>query len=142
MIWNLIKGILPKKQALASKEEVPSMLISQGEHSKPKTKSKRKPKLKKEKIEPKVDVLKFEFDPNNPKLGSIELDWNSEFIDLLRKHGYRGSSEEEIIDQWINDVCRTIADNQFQGANLTPKSAIDANLVTRKNLGDGKTEVS
>lgn len=139
MIWNLIKDILPKKEVLASKEEIPAVLISQGQHSKPKRK--RKPKPKKEKIEPKVDILKFEFDPQNPKLGSIELDWNSEFIDLLRKHGYKGSSEEEIIDQWLNDVCRTIADNQFQGANLTPKSAIDANLVTRKNLGDGKTEV-
>lgn len=121
--------------------EIPAVLISQDEHSKPK--KPRKPKVKKEKVvpppkeEPKVDVLKFEFDPANPKLGSIELDWNSEFVELLTKHGYFGNSEEEIVDKWLNDVCRTIITNQFPGATVSP-----AAIVNKKNLGKGKTEVS
>jgi hypothetical protein len=128
-------------------EPVPAVLISQGEHSKPKKPS--KPKVKKEKlitpkVEPKVEILKFDFDPDNPRLGSIELDWNSEFIKLLANHGYLGATEEEIIDKWLNDVCRTIISNQFPGtsAPAPSTSAPGAKIVNRKNLGSGKTEIS
>ena len=122
---------------------VPAVLISQGEHSKPK--KPRKPKVKKEKvavpkIEPKVDVLKFEFDPQNPRLGSIELDWNEEFVALLMKHGYTGKTSEDIVDSWLNDVCRNIVENQYPGANVPPPSP--STLVTRKKISEGKTEIS
>ena len=116
--------------------------ISQSEHKKP-----RKPRAKKEKIvepaaEPKVDILKFEFDPANPRLGSIELDWNSEFVELLTSHGYVGNNEEEIVDKWLNDVCANIASNQYQGANVRPATLAGANLIKRTPLGGGKTEIS
>jgi hypothetical protein len=123
--------------------EIPVTPNSQSKQPKPK--KPRKPKVKKEKpavnakVEPKVDILKFEFDPANPRLGSIELDWNSEFVELLVNHGYLGNSEEEIVDKWLNDVCRTIIANQFPGTNTSVSAAT---LVNRKNLGEGKTEIS
>ena len=70
----------------------------------------RKPRVKKPKPEPVVEpppvvavnphvkVVKLDFDPANPRLGSLELDWNDEFIQLLAQHGYQGGKEEEIID--------------------------------------------
>jgi len=127
-------------------EEIPTVLVSQGEHSKPK--KPRKPRIKKEKpepkpkVEPRVDILKFDFDPANPRLGSIELDWNTEFVELLSKHGYVGANEEEIVDKWLNDVCRNIVTNEYEGANVKPSALSAANIVTRKTLGDGKSEIS
>lgn len=135
-----------KKKEEPKVEEVPAVLISQGEHSKPK--KPRKPRVKKEKVvpppkqEPRVDVLKFDFDPKNPRIGSIELDWNSEFVELLTEHGYYGNSEEDIVDSWLNDVCKTIIANQFPGAAANAAALAGANIVNRKKVGEGKTEVS
>ena len=112
----------------------------------PKPKKPKKPRVKKEKVvptkvEPKVDILKFDFDPKDPRLGSIELDWNTEFVELLIEHGYFGNTEEDIVDKWLNDVCRNIVANQYPGAN-TSMSLSGANIVNKKDLGSGKTEVS
>lgn len=106
----------------------------------------RKPRAKKKKVappkeEPRVDVLKFDFDPANPRMGSIELDWNDSFVELLQKHGYSGATDEDIVDTWLNDVCRNIVANEYQGANM-PKITPSANLVNKKPLGDGKIEIS
>jgi hypothetical protein len=57
---------------------------------------------------PYVQVLKLEFDQSNPTKGSVELDWNIHFIELLKSHGYVGNSEEEIIDKWFTNLCRII----------------------------------
>ena len=95
-------------------------------------KKKRKPKPKKQ--EPSVKVVNFEFNPNDPKLGSIELDWNKEFVDLLRLNGYLGLTDEDVVNRWLSDVCRNIAASDLQDDNVR--------YIQRKDLGDGKTEVS
>lgn len=109
-----------------------------------KPKKPRKPKAKKEpiaKVEPRVDILKFDFDPVNPRLGSIELDWNDEFVELLQQHGYVGKSAEDIVDLWLNDVCKNIAANQYQGSNIPPEALSPSNIVSRRPIGGGKIEV-
>jgi hypothetical protein len=121
--------------------EAPVVVIEQPTPKKPK-----KPRVKKEKVvppkvEPKVDILKFDFDPRDPRLGSIELDWNTEFVELLVYHGYVGNTEEDIVDKWLNDVCRNIVANQYPGTN-TSMSLSGNNIVNKKDLGSGKTEVS
>ena len=83
---------------------------------------------------PEVKVLKFDFDPANPRLGSIELDWNTEFVAMLKTHGYIGNTPEEIVDQWLMDVCRTISTEVPYMDNVR--------YIQRRNLGDGKTEFS
>lgn len=60
--------------------------------------------------EPYVTVLETKVDPNNPSSGYFELDWNSYFIDDLRKAGYTGVTEEEIIDKWFKALCQNILD--------------------------------
>jgi len=126
------------------KEEIPAVLISQGEHSKPKKPRNPKPKVKKkiEKVEPKVDILKFDFDPKDPRLGSIELDWNTEFVELLVYHGYFGDSEEDIVDKWLNDVCKNIVANQYPGSTTKVNPLSGTKIVNKKDIGLGKTEVS
>jgi hypothetical protein len=87
------------------------------------------------KIDPEVKVLKFEFDPENPRLGSIELDWNIEFVHLLRSHGYSGNTDEDIVDAWLMDVCKTISTNEFPMSD-------NVRYIQRRDLGGGKTEFS
>ena len=62
--------------------------------------------------EPYVTVVETKVDPNNPSSGYFELDWNSYFIDDLRKAGYTGVTEEEIIDKWFKALCQNILDEE------------------------------
>ena len=145
MIWNIFNkkdkdlGKNQESSSTINKSNNPVSLTPTEKISKP-AKARRAAKPKKIKIEPKVDIIKFDFDPNNPRLGSIELDWNSEFVALLSKHGYLGKDEEEIVDKWLNDVCRTIISNPYQGTNVPADNF--SNVSNKKNLGNGKSEIS
>lgn len=60
--------------------------------------------------EPYVTVVETKVDKDNPANGYFELDWNSYFIDELRKAGYNGVTEEEIVDKWFKALCQNILD--------------------------------
>ena len=128
----------PNKTADASaiiKESAPPAVTETKPEHKPK-----KPRVKKEKpvkAEPKVNVLGFDFDPANPSMGSMELDWNAEFIEMLRANGYRGINPEDLVDAWLNDVARNIIRTNEQN----PPSLDGTRYVTRTSLGDGRTEI-
>jgi len=73
----------------------------------------RKPKLSEKELatakkEPYIKVLDTQIDPNNPANGYFELDWNTYFIDELRKAGYNANTEEEIIDKWFKALCQNV----------------------------------
>jgi hypothetical protein len=85
-------------------------------------------------VQPEVRVLKFDFDPQNPQIGSMELDWNAEFIEMLRQAGYRGVNPEALVDAWLNDIARNII-NSSQSADGTNR------YVSRRDLGDGFSEI-
>ncbi len=38
----------------------------------------------------------------------LQLDWNDAFIDQLRRHGYKGTSDDELIAQYIANIQKTI----------------------------------
>jgi hypothetical protein len=59
--------------------------------------------------EPWVNVVQAHVDPNNPKQGYFELEWNPAFVQFLRNGGYYGSSPEEIVDAWFTDMCRNVS---------------------------------
>lgn len=60
--------------------------------------------------EPYIKVLETKVDSTNPANGYFELDWNSYFIDDLRKAGYTGVTEEEIVDKWFKALCQNVLD--------------------------------
>ena len=100
------------------------------------TKSKAKKKVAKNKSEePWVKVLDMNVNPDNPRNGFFELDWNDEFVNMLKQSGYEGGSEEEIVDRWFQTLCRTIGNEQ--GIDVAGSGYVQVN---RRN--DGKTEVS
>jgi hypothetical protein len=102
-----------------------------------KTTTVKEPETKIAESHPEVRVLKFDFDPTNPQVGSMELDWNAEFIEMLRQSGYRGVNPEALVDAWLNDIARNIlATSQASVQNLD-----GSRYISRTDLGDGKTEV-
>jgi len=75
------------------------------------------PKAKKQKTaketatenkEPWVAVLDTHVNKDNIRNGFFELDWNEYFVLQLKSNGYQGDTEESIVDQWFQDLCRNI----------------------------------
>lgn len=60
-------------------------------------------------------VISLSTDPGSPGAGSIELDWNSKFVEDLKEYGYEGATEEQVVDQWISELCKNIAAQYYVG---------------------------
>ena len=90
-----------------------------------------------EKKEPWVAVLDTHVNKDNVRNGFFELDWNEYFVLQLRSNGYQGDSDESIVDQWFQDLCKNIGNDA--GVNMDRRGS---GYVNVNNLGNGKTEVS
>ena len=84
---------------------------------------------------PWVKVLSMNVNPDNPRNGFFELDWNKEFVNMLQQNGYQGDNEEQIVDRWFQTLCRTIGNEQ--GID-----SVASGYVKINRRDDGKTEVS
>ena len=87
--------------------------------------------------EPWVAVLNTHVNKDNIRNGFFELDWNEYFIVQLRSEGYVGNSDEEIVDQWFQELCRNIGADV--GIDMERRGS---GFVQRALREDGKTEVS
>lgn len=57
----------------------------------------------KKKTEPYVSVLEDHYDPEHGH--KFKLDWNDEFVEYLKTNGYTGSTDEQIVEKWMQDIC-------------------------------------
>ena len=64
-----------------------------------------------------VAVLDTQINPDNIKNGFFELDWNNQFIEELLDAGYKGETNEAIVDAWF----RTIAMQVLAKKGLTQR---------------------
>jgi len=87
--------------------------------------------------EPWVTVLSMELDKDNPSQGAFELDWNDIFVARLIKAGYQGKTDQDIVDNWFKAVCSNVVMENFEQEMADP-----SNRVTRRDLGNGRTEIS
>lgn len=97
-----------------------------------------------DKGEPYISVIKVNVDKSNPRYGSFELDWNTIFVQsLVESGGYRGDKEEDIVDQWFQDVCRHVVLETYEQdqANVNRSDNI-VRYINRSDLGGGRSEVS
>ena len=87
--------------------------------------------------EPWVTVLDTHVNKDNIRNGFFELDWNEYFVLQLRANGYKGDSEEAVVDAWFGELCRNVGNDS--GVNMNQRTAgfIDVN-----NLGNGRKENS
>lgn len=97
--------------------------------------------------EPYVAILQVEVDPKNINSGSFELDFNDKFVINLIKAGYKireDDTDYQIVDRWFTTVCRNIALEFHEQYMADPKNrpSDDLRSVNRKDLGNGRSEVS
>ena len=87
--------------------------------------------------EPWVTVLDTHVNKDNIRNGFFELDWNEYFVLQLKANGYKGDSEEAVVDAWFGELCRNVGNDS--GVNMNQRTAgfIDVN-----NLGNGRKENS
>jgi hypothetical protein len=86
--------------------------------------------------EPYVAVLNVELDPANVGNGAFELDWNDIFLAKLIRAGYKGKNDQQIVDQWFQEVCRNVLMENFEQFEANNPRGVD-----RKDLGDGRAEI-
>ena len=86
--------------------------------------------------EPWVAVLDTKINEDNIRNGFFELDWNNEFIEKLLDAGYKGETNEQIVDAWF----KTIARNILEEEGLDPTRG--AGYINVKDLGKDKSEIS
>ena len=86
--------------------------------------------------EPYVAVLSVELDPANVGNGAFELDWNDIFLAKLIRAGYKGKNDQQIVDQWFQEVCRNVLMENFEQFEANNPRGIE-----RKDLGDGRAEI-
>ena len=125
-ITDKLKGLIGKKQQ--PKKTSRKKQISEKELA---TKNK----------EPYINILSMDVDPENLNEGAFELDWNDIFIARLIKAGYQGKEDQDLVDQWFQNVCRNVVletYQQEQAMNPTTQGV----KVNKRDLGDGKSEVS
>lgn len=71
--------------------------------------------------EPWVTVLETHVNKENIKNGFFDLDWNEYFVLELRKAGYKGNTEEEIVDAWFSELCRNVG--REAGVNMDKRGS-------------------
>ncbi len=69
--------------------------------------------------QPWVNIDSIDLDPTNPRIGAMDLDWNPQFIQMLKKNGFPNLPDEQVIDIWLTDLCKQIAMETYENANAT-----------------------
>jgi hypothetical protein len=94
--------------------------------------------------EPYIAVTQVEIDPTNINAGGFELDWNDKFVSNLIRPGYKQRDDDTdaiIVDRWFQTVCRNIALEVYEQTQADPTNRDDLRTVTRKDLGNGRSEI-
>lgn len=102
-------------------------------------KSKSPKELATERGEPWVGILSVDLDPDNIGNGAFELDWNDQFVSKLVRAGYQGKDDSQIVEQWFQTICRNVVMETYEQYEANDTDRLSVN---RKNLGNGRTEVS
>lgn len=98
--------------------------------------------------EPYVNVTKFEMNSTDIHTGDFTIDYNDKFVLNLIRSGYKikdTDTDDDIVDRWFTQICRSIVLEQFEQVVADPGNRGADNVrppAVRKNLGDGKVEIS
>jgi len=97
---------------------------------------KSKKEIATEKGESYVNIISVDLNPANPSQGSFELDWNIYFIEYLKKSGYQGRNDEQLVDQWFQDICRHVVLETYEQAEANTKQ-----FVTKNRIDQNRSEI-
>ncbi len=88
---------------------------------------------------PWVNVVNVGFEEGKVQDGYFELDWNAQFIKILEEGNFRGNTEEDLVNDWLQTVCQNIA---LEDMNMDEIPEPKDKKVDVKRRDDGKTEYS
>ena len=103
-----------------------------------KKKSKTPKDIATERGEPWVEILSMELNPEDPGQGAFELDWNDKFVANLVRAGYQGKTDQDIVDNWFQTICRNVVLETYEQEQADPEKR----KSNRRDLGNGRTEIS
>ena len=83
-----------------------------------------------------VAVLDTQVNPDNIKNGFFELDWNNEFIEELLDAGYKGESNEQIVDSWFRSIVVQMLEEEGEDVDR------DMGYINVVPIGKGKSSIS
>ena len=132
-MFDKLKNAFKKKQPEVAEEK-----------PKKSRKKKTEKELATERGEPWVSILSMDVDPEDLNSGSFELDWNEKFIAQLMRFGYQGKTDQDLVDQWFQNVCRHVVLETWEQeqADARNRETGDARFHKKRNLGDGRSEIS
>ncbi len=87
--------------------------------------------------EPWVAVLDTHVNKENVKNGFFELDWNEYFVLQLKEAGYKGDTDEAVVDLWFQELCKNVGAEA--GVDMERRGS---GFINVNDLGNGKSEVS
>lgn len=90
--------------------------------------------------QPYIQVLGVELDPTNPTFGAFSMDWNDIFIQGLRSMGYKGQTDEIIIDQWFKTVCYHVMKDTYESYEAMKPG--NGRRTQTRMLGQNLSEIS
>jgi hypothetical protein len=122
-IFDKVKKIFKKEDTTENKSEAHQALLREKEAA---TKAGK----------PWVAVLETHVNKENIRNGFFELDWNNEFIEQLLDAGYKGETNEEIVEGWFREVTRNVLQEQGQDATR------GAGYINVNKLGKDRSEIS
>ncbi|MCK9532206.1 MAG: hypothetical protein M0R77_16850 [Gammaproteobacteria bacterium] len=75
--------------------------------------------------QPWIKVVSSSYEPEDGIDGfSFELDYNHLFVQYLKQNGYTGLVDDEIVEEWFNDVSKTEMANEIEADYTIPKTTI------------------
>ena len=86
------------------------------------------------KEEPYIEVLDLNVEEG--QAGYVELEWNDYFIKMLHKNGYKGKSDEDIVNKWFNELCRTVLIQEMKDQDYGFEQ-VESDVIYRKDLENG-----
>jgi len=102
-----------------------------------------------ERNEPWFDIIGFGYDSETGN-GAFELDWNQAFVEEKRIEGFVGNEQEDVVDQWFNTICRSVAMETYEKeladsgskTNKAINKTVNKKYINKKDIGDGRSEIS
>lgn len=89
------------------------------------------------KKEPWVRVASSSYDPQEGVDGfSFELDYNQFFLQFLKENGYTGLRDDEIVEEWFNDISKSELVAELEADMSIPKTSIQQENVKTESGKD------
>lgn len=135
-IFDLFKRKEKVEETVVSKENVVEDKKKSAEPAKSKKKSDKE--LATERGEPYIAILSMDVDPNDINSGAFEFDWNDKFVANLKRAGYQGRTDADLVDQWFQNVCRNVVLETYEQYEAMNN---DSRYMQSRDLGNGRREV-